>query len=241
MDAPTLSVVAPVHDEVTVVAELVRRIRAAIGASGQIVIVDDASTDGTAEVLAGLPDVHVVTLGDNLGQFRATCAGLSATTGEQIVVLDGDLQDPPELIGELVAALGDGDVAFAVKTSRVDPSWFRVGRWGYRLLARLGRGVPPSGAGSYCVMSRKLAMQIAESPLRSANLSAVIVSLAEGRATWRTVDYAKAERYDGRSRVGPVGLVKEALGSLRATGALSRLMGVAVVAVVAALLWAFGP
>ena len=236
----TLSVVAPVHNEVAVVAELVRRIRAAVDEGCQIVIADDASTDGTAEVLAELAGVHVVTLEDNVGQFRATCAGLQAATGERVVVLDGDLQDPPELIGALVEAIGDGDVVFAVKTSRVDPLWFRVGRWGYRLLARLGRGVPPSGAGSYCVMSRDLAARVAASPMRSANLSAVIVSIAEGRATWRTLDYAKAERYDGRSRVGPLGLVREALGSLRVTGALPRLVGAVVVVAGAALLWGLG-
>lgn len=226
MTTPVLSVVVPLHNEGAIVAELVRRLQAALGeVSGatELVLVDDASTDETPRLLSELGGVRVVTMSENVGQFRATCAGLSAAKGEAVLVLDGDLQDPPELIPALLAALGGHALAFAVKTERRDPLWFRLGRAGYRALATLGRGAPPSGAGSYCVMTRALAHEVAASPWSSANLSAVAVSLAPETTEWPTVPYAKAERYDGRSRVGPLGLIREALGSLRVLGATPRL------------------
>ena len=240
MSSPALSVVVPVYNEAGVVCELTRRLLAVaegLGQSVEVIVVNDASTDATATLLAGSVGLRVLNLEANVGQFRATCAGLAAATGERVAVLDGDLQDPPESLPELVAALGDGELAFAVKTQREDPLWFLIGRAGYRALAALGRGTPPSGAGSYCVMQASLAKRIAASPYSAANLSSVAVSFARSRGPWPTVGYAKAARYDGRSRVGLSGLVAEALGSLRVTGALSRILwlGAVIVAVGVAL------
>ena len=226
MTSIALSVVVPLHNEEAVIEELVRRLRAALSrvtGSSELVLVDDASTDGTAAALASLAGVRIVTMTENVGQFRATCAGLAEAHGQAVIVMDGDLQDPPELIPELAHALGEGELAFGVKTRRQDPLWFRLGRVGYRALSLLGSGVPPSGAGSYCVMSRTLAQRVATSPWRTANLSVVAVRLAQQEAPWATVDYAKAARYDGQSRVGPWGLIQEAMGSLRVSGALWRL------------------
>ena len=227
MNSPRLSVVVPLHNEAEILLELVARLEAAVSAIDggvEIVLVDDASTDATATLLAGLEGIQVVSLSENVGQFRATCAGLAVATAEAVAVLDGDLQDPPETLPALLDALGGGELAFAVKTRREDPLWFRVGRGVYRALATLGQGVPPSGAGSYCVMERRLAQRVAESPWKAANLASVVVTIAEGTGPWPQVEYAKSARYDGRSRVGFWGLVEEALGSLRVTRALQRIL-----------------
>ncbi|MGB0591678.1 MAG: glycosyltransferase [Myxococcota bacterium] len=225
MTQPALTVVVPLHNEAEVLPELARRLLAAaeeIDGEVEVILVDDASRDRSPEILAALHRVEVVTMPTNVGQFRATCAGLQAAKGAAVAVLDGDLQDPPEVLPSLFRELQGGQLAFAVKTRRDDPLWFRIGRWGYRLLASVGRGVPPSGAGSYCVMAQPLALRVGTSPWRAANLAAVAVTLAEGEGPWPQVGYEKSARYDGRSRVGLWGLVEEALGSLHVTGALAR-------------------
>ncbi len=229
-----LSVVAPVYNEAAVVAELVARIRSACERTGlewEIVIADDASTDATAEILARVADgeeVRHLRLPANAGQFGATREGLRVARGDRVIVLDGDLQDPPEQIALLVrahdASSPRADVVFAVKARRSDPLWFRVGRAGYRALAWLGGGAPPSGSGSYCLMERELAARAAAVDLRHANLAPVLMALLAGRGRVETVPYAKEARRAGdTSRVGAWGLAQEALGSLRVSGALRRL------------------
>ena len=227
MSSPLLSVVVPVHNEAQVLAELVRRLKeAALQLEGEVelLLVDDASTDDSSSFFEAMEGVTLVRLEDNVGQFRATCAGLDAAKGELVAVLDGDLQDPPEALKGLIAVRGDSELAFAVKSARVDPLWFRIGRAIYRALAHLGSGAPPSGAGSYCVMTRALAERVVACTLPAANLAAVAVSRSVQRGPWPTHTYAKAARYDGRSRVGFFGLVAEALGSLHVMGALVPLV-----------------
>jgi hypothetical protein len=165
-----------------------------------------------------------------------------------VVVLDGDLQDPPEQIGALVAAweTAGTDVVFATKQHRDDPAWFLVGRAVYGLLQRLPgvRAVPP-GVGAYCALSADLAARTSRIGLRTANLAAVLVALG---ASWTTVPYDKAARYDGTSRIGALGLVDEAWASLLLTGAAPTALAwlsvaltvgclVGIPAVVAAVAW----
>jgi dolichol-phosphate mannosyltransferase len=220
MTSSALSVVIPIYDEAPILPELARRTAAAATATGldfELVFVDDASRDGSANRIRSLPEAcraRVVVLPTNVGQFRATQAGLREARGEVIVVLDGDLQDPPELIADLVAArrAASARVAWAVKVGRRDPPWFMLGLAGYRLIRRLvaGRRIP-AGAGSFCAFDRALARQIANVPLAAANLGSVLAALG---AQGPEVRYEKRARHDGRSHVGAVGLAKEALGSL---------------------------
>lgn len=221
--APALSVVVPVFEEAAVVDELVRRCVAAATATGrtfELLVVDDASGDATPDRLAALaaadPRVVHVRLPVNQGQFGATKAGLARARGALVAVLDGDLQDPPELLPRLVEAhdaapAGDTTVVFGVKARRRDPLWFRLGRAGYQALQSLLGASLPSGAGSYSLFPLVLARRVAAVPLASANLAPVLCALG---ADARIVPYDKAARYDDRSRVGPVGLAREALGSL---------------------------
>lgn len=214
---PRLSVVMPVYNEAAVVADLVERIDAAceeVGEPAEIVVVDDASTDGTGDLLrsSGVARLRPVFQAVNGGQFVATRAGLATSAGDLVVVLDGDGQDPPELIPELVAAArrAPGRVVFATKRIRHDPAWFRAGRRGYALgLALLGARIP-SGAGSFCALPGALARRAARVPLRDANLAPTLIALGAEVATH---PYDRGARVDGGSRVGPAGLAREALGS----------------------------
>src|SRR5436190_4471686 len=115
-DNPDLSVVVTVLNEEGSVEELYRRAAASLdGRPFELVFVDDGSTDGTFSVLERLherdPRVRVVRLKRNFGQHPAMHAGLVRARGEQIVTMDGDLQNEPEDIPKLLSALARADVA----------------------------------------------------------------------------------------------------------------------------------
>src|SRR5262249_39966817 len=163
--APTLSIVAPVHNEARILPELVARCTQAAEQRRvpfELVIVDDASTDDTATLLTDLARdgrVRPCRLPSNVGQFRATQAGLLAARGSWVVVLDGDLQDPPEQIPRLVDALSAAApsvlAVLAVKSERDDPRLFMMGQFLFhRLQHALSRVALPRAAGSYCLMRR---------------------------------------------------------------------------------------
>ena len=124
-DNTLISVVAPVYNEAETVDELHRRLTAALIPLGsyEIVLVDDGSTDATWDAVRGLAasDSHLraVRLSRNFGHQVALSAGLDHARGEAVISMDGDLQDRPELIPELVERWRQGfDVVFAVRAQR---------------------------------------------------------------------------------------------------------------------------
>jgi polyisoprenyl-phosphate glycosyltransferase len=245
MSAPGLSVVAPVFNEAGCVRELADRCEAAAKATGlsfELVFADDASSDATPQLLAELAAagrVRHVRLEKNRGQFGATQAGLAAARGAIVVTLDGDLQDPPETIPALVAALqgapGEDEVAFAMKLRRSDPLVVRLGSAGYHLWQRFFAWADvPSGAGAFTAMRSSMAARVAALPWQRSNIGAVLVALG---ARPLRVGYDKAARYDGRSRVGFKGLVREALASMTLTGALPRALAVPPAGLLGAAGW----
>lgn len=233
MTAPALSVVVPLFNEAATLPELVARcVRAAELAcpeGWELLLVDDGSTDATEAVFAGLerPEpVSLLRLDANQGQFRALQHGLRQARGELVCLLDGDLQDPPELFAELVAALGaaDADVAaaFAVKSRRHDPLAFRLAQGAFhRLQAALSKGSLPLGASSYCLLRAEAARQVAAVRWRHGNVAAVVAALGQRSVI---VPYVKAARADAASRIGLAGHIGEGVAALAMTGALGRLL-----------------
>jgi dolichol-phosphate mannosyltransferase len=114
-----LSVVIPFYNEAGCAEEVLAEIRRA-QPEAEIVAVDDGSTDGTGDLLRDLPNVRVITLGKNCGQSAALYAGLRAASGEIMAMMDGDGQNDPADIGQLVAALDNADVAYGVRAKRQD-------------------------------------------------------------------------------------------------------------------------
>lgn len=225
-----LSVVIPVHDEAPVLTELVTRVRAAaVSCAGraEVLLVNDASRDETAALAETLSDdvVRFVHLDAQHGQTGATLVGLARAQGAITVVLDGDLQDPPEHIAALVAALrehADRDVAFAVKSSRAEPRATRAAFALYHLAQRtFGDDAMPPGAGSYCAFRATVREAVLAAPRSRANVATLV---ARRGARHVTVPYEKAARTHGVSQVGFAGLAREALDSLAMTGALSRMV-----------------
>ena len=143
LERPTLSVVIPVYNEEPGLAALFARLYPALDALSidyEIVFIDDGSRDRSASLLAQQfelrPDVtRVVLLNGNFGQHRAILAGFEHCRGERVLTLDADLQNPPEDIGLLLAAMDEGfDCVGTVRRNRQDVAWRR---WASRAMNRL--------------------------------------------------------------------------------------------------------
>ena len=159
-----LSVIVPVLNEEDNISELVRRLKAALdgGVPFDIIFVDDGSTDRTLRLLTSLhaedPRVKSVRLARTFGHQAAISAGLRAATGDAVVVMDGDLQDAPEVVPEFVKRWLDGDdVVYAIRQSR-QASWPKRVAYHvfYRVLARLSAVDLPLDSGDFSLMDRRV-------------------------------------------------------------------------------------
>ena len=160
-----LSIVVPCFNEQDSLPEFHRRMSAAADATGEayeIVFVDDGSSDRTWEVLRALsatdPTVVAVKLSRNHGHQLALTAGLTQCRGERVLVIDADLQDPPELLGAMLAMLDAGaDVVYGQRRSRAGETRFKTATAAafYRLLRRLVEIDIPLDAGDFRLMSRR--------------------------------------------------------------------------------------
>jgi polyisoprenyl-phosphate glycosyltransferase len=165
LTSPRYSIVVPLYNEQDVLPELYRRLRATVPrlhGPTEIIFVNDGSSDGTLGILRALQfddkHVRIVSLSRNFGHQVAVSAGLSYAEGDAIAVLDGDLQDPPELLPDLFAKLDEGwDVAYGVRRQRRGGIMKRISYFiFYRLLHRLADIDIPLDAGDFCAMSRRI-------------------------------------------------------------------------------------
>jgi glycosyltransferase involved in cell wall biosynthesis len=158
-----LSVVVPLRDEEGTVCELFRRIHTALAdVRFELILVDDASSDGTPALLDALADsdprVRVVHLARNFGHQAALTAGLEHARGNAVAMLDGDLQDPPELLPAMLGHWRSGsDVVSAVRTDRAGESRMKLttAHWFYRLFARLSDLDLTQDAGDFRLLDRR--------------------------------------------------------------------------------------
>jgi len=162
--AGTLSVIVPVLNEEASIPELVRRITKALdgGPRFDVIFVDDGSTDRTAQILQTLhaedPRVKSIQLTRSFGHQASISAGLQAATGAAVVVMDGDLQDAPEILPRFIARRLDGDdVVYAIRETR-RASWVKrtAYRAFYRLLARISAIDVPLDSGDFSLMDRRV-------------------------------------------------------------------------------------
>jgi glycosyltransferase involved in cell wall biosynthesis len=158
-----VSVAAPMHDEEDTAVRFHARVVAALeGIPFELVIADDGSRDGTGRVLAELAAaderVKVVTLSRNFGHQAALTAALEHTSGDVVVMLDGDLQDPPEVIPEMVDRWRAGaDVVYAVRSRREGETAFKrtTATWFYRLFRSLADIDLTPESGDFRLMGRR--------------------------------------------------------------------------------------
>ena len=175
MDAPVLSLVLPLFNEEATIPELDRRLRAfladvgsGVGESWEVIFVNDGSRDRSPALLKELaraePRYKVLSLARNFGHQMAITAGLDRAAGEAVVVMDADLQDPPEVVRQMVAKWREGyDVVFGVRSRRHGESAFKklTAALFYRLLrAMLGDVSIPVDAGDFRLMSRPVVLTL---------------------------------------------------------------------------------
>jgi dolichol-phosphate mannosyltransferase len=175
MEGPILSLVLPVYNEEAIIPELDRRLRAflaevggGVGAAWEVIFVDDGSKDRSLtllkELAAAEPRYKVLSLARNFGHQVAITAGLDRADGQAVVVMDADLQDPPEVVKQMLASWREGhDVVFAVRSRRHGESAFKkvTAAAYYRLLrAMLGGASIPVDAGDFRLMSRPVVLTL---------------------------------------------------------------------------------
>jgi dolichol-phosphate mannosyltransferase len=165
-----LSVVIPAYNEEANVDNVYARLRAvldAVGLEWELIFSVDPSSDRTEELIVGLgerdPRVKMLRFSRRFGQPAATLAGLEWSTGDAIVVIDCDLQDPPELIGKMVERWRDGfDVVYAQRRTRAGETLpKRIVSWvGYRLITRIAEVEIPPNTGDFRLMSRRVVRNV---------------------------------------------------------------------------------
>ncbi|MGB9776577.1 MAG: glycosyltransferase family 2 protein [Anaerolineae bacterium] len=166
MDHPRISVVAPVFNEEETLPEFYRRVREVmdnLGEPWELVLVDDGSSDRSFPICRELheqdPRVRVVRFARNFGHQIAITAGMDYARGDAVVTIDSDLQDPPEVIPELVARWREGyHVVYGVRSEREGETWFKLftARLFYRLIAALTDIRIPMEAGDFRLLDRKV-------------------------------------------------------------------------------------
>ena len=175
---PTLSIVVPLFNEEDNVEPLLERIAGIAAtldnvAAYEIVLVNDGSSDGTLarirQEMRRRPNLVLVNLSRNFGHQLAATAGMDIANGEAVVLMDGDLQDPPELIAAFVQKWREGfDVVYATRRTRKGESPFKLltARIFYRVIKRLTKVAIPVDTGDFRLMSRRVVDALKRTPER---------------------------------------------------------------------------
>ncbi|QNK71893.1 glycosyltransferase family 2 protein [Variovorax sp. PAMC28562] len=175
-EARSVSCVIPCFNEAANLRVLLPRLEEILWATRlrwEIIVVDDGSTDNTASVVAAWCELEgfcCVSLSRNFGKEAALTAGLQAARGDAVILLDGDLQHSPSLIGSMIEKWSAGaDVVYAVREARTDEAALK--RWGsqlfYKLVNSSGRFELPEDAGDFRLMDRKVVDALLSLPERS--------------------------------------------------------------------------
>ncbi|HEY1538142.1 MAG TPA: glycosyltransferase family 2 protein [Solirubrobacteraceae bacterium] len=158
-----VSVVAPMLNEEGTARIFCERVRAAMaGLPWELIVVDDGSKDGTpailAEIAAADPRIKTITLSRNFGHQTAITAGLDHARGDAVVMIDADLQDPPELIPAMIAHWRAGsDVVYTTRTYRAGESKFKLttARWFYSIMGKVSDVPLAANAGDFRLLDRR--------------------------------------------------------------------------------------
>jgi polyisoprenyl-phosphate glycosyltransferase len=210
-----LSVAIPIYNEESVLPELLRRLGNVLdnlaGGPHEMVFVDDGSTDASYQILevAAQTDTRVIglSLSRNFGHQAAITAALDYATGDAVVVMDGDLQDAPEVIPQLLKEYQRGfDVVYAKRVRRKEPWPLRFCYFlFYRMMARLSDIRLPLDSGDFGLMSRRVIDELRRMPEHHRYL--------RGMRTWvgfrqTGIEVERAERHSGRSKYSLMRLLK---------------------------------
>ncbi len=207
MNAVTLSIITPIYNEAQNIPELYRRVKAVmqtLGESWELVMVDDGSSDGSTDLLRQLAaeDEHVrpVIFARNFGHQLAVTAGLDYARGQAVVIMDADLQDPPEVIVDLVAKWRQGyEVVYAVRAQREGETAFKLltASLFYRLIARITDVKIPMDTGDFRLMDRQVVQVLKQMRERHRFLRGMSVWVGFKQTG---VEYKRAARFAGETK-----------------------------------------
>jgi glycosyltransferase involved in cell wall biosynthesis len=206
-----ISVVVPLYDEEGNVVELLSRITSVLervvregGDEYEIIAVDDGSHDLTLTALreaqAGQPRLVVVSLSRNFGHQIAATAGLDIARGDAVVLIDGDLQDPPELIEAFLEKWRAGyDVVYATRRSRKGESFFKIwtARAFYRVIRRLTKVSIPVDTGDFRLMDRRVVDALAQTRERHRFLRGLVSWVGFKQIG---IEYERDRRFSGSTK-----------------------------------------
>jgi dolichol-phosphate mannosyltransferase len=203
-----LSVVIPCYNEEEVIGETIKRIGQFCaelrGLAVEVIFVDDGSRDRTRGMLkqfaAADPRIKLICFARNFGHQVAVTAGIDAARGDAVILIDADLQDPPEVMHEMVAKWREGfDVVYGTRTERPGESAFKLAtaRGFYRLLNKLSEVPIPLDTGDFRLMSRNVVDTLRAMPERA--------RFVRGMVSWigfkqTALPYRRAERFAGQSK-----------------------------------------
>ena len=208
MTQALLSIVIPCYNEEEVLPETMKRLHAFCDSvrdlSIELLFVDDGSKDKTRDMLKGYAQadsrIRVIGFARNFGHQTAVTAGIDAAAGDAVVLIDADLQDPPEVVHEMIAKWREGfDVVYGTRTERPGESAFKLAtaRSFYRMLNRLSDVPIPLDTGDFRLMSRAVVDTLRAMPERS--------RFVRGMVSWVgfrqfALPYKRAERFAGTSK-----------------------------------------
>lgn len=210
-----ISVAIPIHNEASVLPELLTRTLGVLdklsGGPHQLLFVDDGSTDETLSILTEAakhdPRLTVISLSRNFGHQAALTAAIDHVTGDATILMDGDLQDTPEVIPQFVEKYFEGfDVVYAQRTSRKEAFPLRLSyHLFYRLMARLSDVDLPLDAGDFALISRRVVDRLQRKPEHHRYLRGL-----RGWVGFRQIGIPveRSERHSGRSKYGILRLLK---------------------------------
>jgi dolichol-phosphate mannosyltransferase len=216
-----LSIGIPVYNEEAVVPELLARLLPVVGSlpggPHEVIFVDDGSTDRTRDLLkeAAQRDgrLKIVALSRNFGHQAAFCAALDHATGDVVVLMDGDLQDEPEIIPEMLRRYNAGaDVVYARRASREEGIALRVAyRLFYRIMSRLSEVELPLDTGDFALLGGRVVTAIRRLPEHQRYLRGLRAWVGFNQVG---IDVQRAARFAGRPKYTIWKLIKLALDGL---------------------------
>jgi len=203
-----LSIVIPCYNEEEVIAETINRLLsvcdAGKGCNFELIFVDDGSRDRTRELLRTFAEkdsrIRIIGFARNFGHQIAVTAGIDAARGDAVVLIDADLQDPPEVIPDMISKWREGfDVVYGIRTERAGESRFKLAtaRTFYRVLNKLSDVPIPLDTGDFRLLSRAVADTLRAMPERDRFLRGM-VSWAGFRQT--ALPYKRSGRFAGKSK-----------------------------------------
>jgi glycosyltransferase involved in cell wall biosynthesis len=214
-----LSVVAPMFDEEETVEVFYDRVLSALdGLQFELLLVDDASRDRTPEILNRLADsdprVRVLHLSRNFGHQAALTAGLEHARGDVVAMLDGDLQDPPEVIPKMLDEWrGGADVVYGVREHRAGEGWFKLttARWFYRVFSRVTRLDLQGNSGDFRLLDRRALDAVLKMRERNRFLRGMTVWVGYRQTA---VSYQRDARYGGETKYTLARMVRFSLDAM---------------------------